>query len=520
MKVVSFHSFKGGRGRTTAIACLANLCARLGKHVVLLDADVTAPWLHTRYNIPDSDIQERPWLGGLLNELAMSPASVSPSAGLSKYWLRVDPPSTAGSVHLIPPGDPHATDYWRWVAEEFPRFLGLRRNPHILESWRDLRLMIATTVVEPDSKAEPDLLFVDAPAGNHEASAFVAIGLADTAVVFGSADYADAKWTSKLIEMIESQRTQYLDEVYGSLRTVAIRARYPDYFHTSHKAAIEFDEFVTRLSAMNFDAYGSLDSDPRLELGREGLPIPLVGPVYETPLIKHYCELLTKTLPGEWPEGANPLGGLPPDEVRSGSSMSLFLLYQDGMLTNPADSERNVALRVETLCGLLDHLHNELMPSSAVDSESLTDTSDTLRRAGKEQGVTFGEKLWDEPDYKGPYVDRVQKWCEFDSRVGFGHLMLKRPLVGRDQVLTGGDKTLPEGKETLAGGEVEVEDNFLAMLRTEEDPDLCPFLSGYIEGVLQKLLEDDRVKVEHPRESCMRVHSDRTACNFEFTVEL
>lgn len=43
MKVISFHSYKGGRGRTTAIASMANLYARSGKNVALLDLDVTAP---------------------------------------------------------------------------------------------------------------------------------------------------------------------------------------------------------------------------------------------------------------------------------------------------------------------------------------------------------------------------------------------------------------------------------------------------------------------------------------------
>jgi cellulose biosynthesis protein BcsQ len=44
--VVSFHSFKGGVGRTTSAALLAYLAAEAGKNVVLVDLDLEAPGLH------------------------------------------------------------------------------------------------------------------------------------------------------------------------------------------------------------------------------------------------------------------------------------------------------------------------------------------------------------------------------------------------------------------------------------------------------------------------------------------
>ena len=44
--VVSFHSFKGGVGRTTSAALLAYLAAQEGKNVVLVDLDLEAPGLH------------------------------------------------------------------------------------------------------------------------------------------------------------------------------------------------------------------------------------------------------------------------------------------------------------------------------------------------------------------------------------------------------------------------------------------------------------------------------------------
>ena len=66
--------------------------------------------------------------------------------------------------------------------------------------------------------------------------------------------------------------------------------------------------------------------------------------------------------------------------------------------------------------------------------------------------------------------------------------------------------------------------NFLAADRERSDDDkprdLCPLLSGYIEGVLSKLLRSmsASVTVKHPHELCMHFEDDRSSCEFKFEV--
>jgi Mrp family chromosome partitioning ATPase len=45
-RIVTFYSYKGGVGRTFALANLAVLLARRGKRVLLMDWDLEAPGLH------------------------------------------------------------------------------------------------------------------------------------------------------------------------------------------------------------------------------------------------------------------------------------------------------------------------------------------------------------------------------------------------------------------------------------------------------------------------------------------
>jgi cellulose biosynthesis protein BcsQ len=517
MRVISFHSYKGGRGRTTAIASIANLYARGGRNVALLDADVTAPWLHTRYGIPEDVLKSRGWLRGLLREIAETPPSVLPASNLDEHSVLIEGVA-GGSLRLLAPGDPESDDYWEWMAEEFPRFLGIRADPPIIESWRDLRALIARA--EP----RPDVLLVDAPAGYHQASAYMAMAIADAAVFFAQADHADAEWTTQMVEMIRRARPRDAEDRYGPLELIGVRARYPAYMETDIDAAEGFHRFKDAYAEAGFDRWVSLESDPRIErdrtppqerqssgdLGHES-PIPPSGAFTATHLVKGYAELLAVAL-GEAPAtGAELLGSLPQDEVIEGARPQFFLLRDQGILLNPADQARNVSFRVETFCALLDDLHRELIAATATPGQTEQLSQRALAVAGEETGSKFGKSLATTLAEKAdPKTDeaRIRSWCEFDSRVGFGGLDLTR--LELDET-----KAAKEGTIAVAG-------NFLAVDRKldDEDPDLCPLLTGYIKGVLSMLLRSmpHDVEVSHPQDRCMGVHSGRTSCEFDFVV--
>jgi len=51
--VVSFYSYKGGTGRTTATANIATILAKKGLKVVCIDMDLEGPGLSVLFNIPE-----------------------------------------------------------------------------------------------------------------------------------------------------------------------------------------------------------------------------------------------------------------------------------------------------------------------------------------------------------------------------------------------------------------------------------------------------------------------------------
>ena len=57
--IVTFYSYKGGVGRSMALANLAVIAARdYSLNVVVVDRDLEAPGLHRYFGVPDKDVRD------------------------------------------------------------------------------------------------------------------------------------------------------------------------------------------------------------------------------------------------------------------------------------------------------------------------------------------------------------------------------------------------------------------------------------------------------------------------------
>jgi MinD-like ATPase involved in chromosome partitioning or flagellar assembly len=114
METITFYSYKGGVGRTLALANIAIYLSRFGQNVCIMDFDLEAPGLH--YKFPQlfkaSDIK-----GGLVDYIyEFTHNKVTPKS-LDNFSLEVASPSESqGEIRLIPAGDVLSSDYWRKLA--------------------------------------------------------------------------------------------------------------------------------------------------------------------------------------------------------------------------------------------------------------------------------------------------------------------------------------------------------------------------------------------------------------------
>ncbi len=478
MRTVTFHSFKGGRGRTTALASLANLLARVGRTVVILDLDLGAPWVATKFE-SSRQIPEGHGVRELLHVLRSERRGLLPvSLSARDYYTdQIDCP--AGAIYLMAPTQDYDDSYWAWVAAELPSLVNAYDRPEIAALWRDLRDVIAS-----DGEVRPDFLLVDAPAGLHPASVVIGAGMADVALVFGGTDDVGHERSKHLADELRRVRAA-IDQ--HAVQVGALQARYPTFLDTTPKFR-EQEEALRR--AVSADWAVTLDSDPKTQ--RAGsTPIAPRGELAITPLVRSLFLLAEKVDPERADEYANLMAGSPRD-----SELRLFWLEREGLLINPEDDQPNVAFKAQTLCGVLDSVHADML--EPVPGEDL------LRNGGFRSGARFGEALRRQIESESRQQEApvlLARWAEFDSEVGFGRI----ELADGDFGVSGND---------LDQISVELNENFLARGRAPDVPRLCRLFEGYLQGVVERLLEIEQVEVAHLDEKCMQITPERRSCVF------
>jgi hypothetical protein len=172
--IVSFYAFKGGAGRTTALAIFAAQRAQAGERVVVVDLDLSAPGAGVLLEtdvVPEAGVVdywlEQPIMGDALD--------------LRDYYYRVSNPAVIGPGEILVFAAGRFDDlYVAKLArlDYTPPVDGKHPLEHLLLKIRhDLR---------------PDWILLDARAGISEAAGFALGGLAHLNVLFGGA--SDSSW--------------------------------------------------------------------------------------------------------------------------------------------------------------------------------------------------------------------------------------------------------------------------------------------------------------------------------------
>ncbi len=172
--IVSFYAFKGGTGRSTALAIFAAQRAQVGERVVVVDLDLSAPGV-----------------GILLSESAavqfgvvdywLEQPLVGQSLDLRDYYYRVGNPDVigTGAILVFPAGRLDASYPVKLSRLDFTP---PTEGKHPLE----------TLLLQIRAQLRPDWILLDARAGISEAAGFALGGLAHLNLLFGGT--SDASW--------------------------------------------------------------------------------------------------------------------------------------------------------------------------------------------------------------------------------------------------------------------------------------------------------------------------------------
>ena len=170
-KVISFYSFKGGMGRTTALAAVALLLVRQGNHVMMVDTDIEAPGLSTLF-LDDEAIQT-----GVLDYLIEHP--LDSGRTITDYVQDVTDPAllreSDGNLYLFPAGR---------VDSNYLQKLGRIDYQDHCEG--ALRQSISEMLEEIAEFYPVDYILIDARAGFHDMGGIVTAQIPHGAVLFGN----------------------------------------------------------------------------------------------------------------------------------------------------------------------------------------------------------------------------------------------------------------------------------------------------------------------------------------------
>ncbi|MCF2147417.1 AAA family ATPase [Desmonostoc muscorum LEGE 12446] len=204
-RTVTFYSFKGGVGRTTALTHVAWILAMRGRKVVAVDLDLEAPGLSTAF-----DLKPQPKYGivDYFYERSYLPEGIEPNISIAEIFGEVRIPNATGRLFVVPAG-----------------FLNL----DYVSKVDDLH---ATTVIDGDQslwsvfkreiyeQLKPDILLIDSRTGINQWGALSLIEAADEAIIFLFPNEQNKQGIELLLQSLKSLKNLSMNFVFSPVPDV------------------------------------------------------------------------------------------------------------------------------------------------------------------------------------------------------------------------------------------------------------------------------------------------------------
>ncbi len=237
-----------------------------------------------------------------------------------------------------------------------------------------------------------------------------------------------------------------------------------------------------------------LNDEYRYYLGRQHRIL-----AYEDDVKKHYQKILDEVT-GRLPKKPSAKDILRAEEadVQDSKKTTVFEYYPDrGIMINPEDHQRNVSFRTDTLINMLGGIFDEVKKLSESDAERI------FFESGYDSGKNFAERIESQWNAGHTFEDiklKFEKWCKFDSAVGWGRFSYELNL---------------DEKNDCINGSVCINEAFIVDNRKKRK--VCSFIKGYCDGVIETFLNS--TEIELTCRECPLRSTFKTSCVFDFKTK-
>lgn len=189
--IVTFYSYKGGVGRTMALANIAVLLARQGLRVLAVDWDLEAPGLD-RYFTGKLRLRSSPDGTGLLDLISDATEGKATAKDWGRYAATVQ--TNPGRLSLITSGLQDEQYSARVLSLDWAHFFGNARGGDFIEALRD------------DWRAAFDVTLIDSRTGITDAGGICTIQLPDILVPVFTANEQSLGGTREIVRRAQTAR--------------------------------------------------------------------------------------------------------------------------------------------------------------------------------------------------------------------------------------------------------------------------------------------------------------------------
>jgi len=294
METITFYSYKGGVGRTLALANIAIYLSRFGQNVCVLDFDLEAPGLHYKL----SPLFPGPVQSGLVDYIYGFIEGGTIPGSIEKYCLKAEKvPAGYGHIGLIPAGNVLSAQYWKRLAAIDWHDLFYREDSEGIPFFLDFKEKIREQV-------KPDYLLIDSRTGITEMGGLCTSLLTDRVVFFIGNNRENIEGARQILRGIQAS-PRLPDQEPVKINFVLTRIPLP----AEGKGAGREEEIVKDIKKflnegaenlgdqLNITDITVLHSDRDLELA-EGLRLTEEN-LIEMPLARDYLKLFSKIIPAE-----------------------------------------------------------------------------------------------------------------------------------------------------------------------------------------------------------------------------
>jgi tetratricopeptide (TPR) repeat protein len=206
MFVVTFYSYKGGVGRTSALMNCAHRLAAIGKRVFVVDFDLEAPGIDS-FDFTQSNTT-RPGLVEYIGRF-MDSNEVAP---LDEFVFDISDKNAEGSVFMMPAG----------LKDESYQVLLSRLDWKVLYKQKSGFLFVENLKAAIREKYEPDYVLIDSRTGLTDVSGICTLQLPDLVVLLFSLNNQNVRGTAQIYNSIK------FNKLNRPIKTLLVASPIPD----------------------------------------------------------------------------------------------------------------------------------------------------------------------------------------------------------------------------------------------------------------------------------------------------